>query len=397
MPADSILVFLLLFVSAGAGWFGARWYAGRGRVSEQQRVNPGYLRGLSYLLEDKPDKAIEVFVSLIEVDNETIETHFALGSLFRRRGEVDRAIRIHQNIIARPNLPRAQRDQALHALAEDYLRAGLLDRAEKLFDRLVASPSLKGSALEKLIGIYEQQHDWNQAIAVRGRLDRRGPDNERIIAHYYCELAAEAAAEHDHAAARVNLKKARATGAWQPRGALMRARLALSEGDQKAAARLFRRVVESDGKFITEVWPAMRDCLAAVDGEGGFGRYLETLLRKQPDLNPDVAYAAIVHADLGSPAAARCVEQLIRGTPPLEGALLALEAIDAEGPIDRDRLDQVAAAIAALLANRSAYHCHHCGYQSDQLYWQCPGCKSWDTIRPNTRLSTDRLALGDGK
>ncbi len=398
MQADSLLVFLLLFLAAGAGWAGARWYFGRRRETPSRPVSPDYLKGLSYLLEDKPDKAIEVFVSLMEVDNETIETHFALGSLFRRRGEVDRAIRIHQNIIARPNLPRTQRDQALYALAEDYLRAGLFDRAEKLFDRLVASSSLKTAALAKLTRIYEEQKDWNQAISARRRRpDGRSAENEQIVAHYYCELAEDAMSQRDLVAARQLLKKARSIGPWQPRGALMRARLALAEGDKKTASRLFRRIVESDGRFVTEVWPALREGLEDGEGRGSFGRFLDTVIRKQPAMDYDVAYGAIMHGDVASAPAARCVERFVRDSPPLRAALTELGSVTADEPLEGEALQRVAAALGALLRNRSAYLCSDCGYRSDQLYWQCPSCKNWDTIRPNTRLPVERLALAGGK
>jgi lipopolysaccharide biosynthesis regulator YciM len=161
MPADSAFLLALLFVLAAAGgWFFARMTGSSERQDKRgEDFSADYFAGLNFLLNEEPDKALEVFVRMVDVDSETIETHFALGNLFRRRGEVDRAIRIHQNIFERPDLPRPLRDQALRALADDYLKAGLFDRAETFLLRLAERPVYEEQALQRLVEIYEQERD----------------------------------------------------------------------------------------------------------------------------------------------------------------------------------------------------------------------------------------------
>lgn len=399
MPADSLLLLLFFFLAVAGGWFAARYVdARRRRRQGGPGLNPGYVKGLNYLLDDNHDKAIEVFISMMEVDNETVETHFALGSLFRRRGEVDRAIRIHQNLIARPNLGKAHRDQALFALADDYLRAGLLDRAEALFEKLAENPDKRAAALDKLVTIYEQEHDWDKAAAARRSLPADHPQHRpQVISHYHCELAREALAKCDYVTARQELKRSQQGGPWLLRGALMRAHIAQVENDTKTAARLYKRAVEHDGAFLTEVWPALREVCEPGDGRASFARYLETLLRKQPAMAAEIAHAAIVHEDLSGEPVRRCVADFMVANRTLREAIGHMGLLDADGRLPDAALDGVAAGLRVLLRNRAAYKCVECGYASDQLYWQCPGCKNWDTVRPNTRIPEKRLALAADK
>lgn len=396
MPADSLALLVFFFIAAACGWAAGRFFSRSPRQTPQRSINPEYLKGLNYLLEDNPDKAIEVFVSMMAVDNETVETHFALGSLFRRRGEVDRAIRIHQNLIARPNLGREHRDQALFALAEDFLRAGLLDRAENLFEKLADQSSKRSAALEKLTSIYEQQKDWNQAICARRKLG--GNDaSDRIVAHYYCELAREAFDRCDDAGARQLLKKAHSTGPWLVRGALMRAAVAQREGDLRTARRLYRKVIEHDARFLTEVWASLRAVFESNSSARGFSTLLDSMVRKRPATSSQLAYAAIVHSDIELEAARDGLLGFLETNSTLSEALTAMKVVCSDQPATDDQLECIASGLRALLRNRAGYLCEHCGYASEKLYWQCPGCRTWDSIRPNTEIPVDRLALGSGK
>ena len=203
MPTESTFLLAGLFLLlAAAGWTMGR-FGERDEAEAPPPLNIDYLKGLNFLLNEQTDQALEHFLKMVRVDDKTIETHFALGNLFRRRGEVDRAIRIHQNIIARPDIASEQRDQALYSLAKDYLGAGLLDRAEKICTRLAAGSRYQVQALEALCRIYEQEHEWQQAIDAGKRLELLGGKSLGLqIAHYYCELAESAAAADFVAAGR---------------------------------------------------------------------------------------------------------------------------------------------------------------------------------------------------
>ena len=168
MTIDSSAILILLLMAAAAlGWLFAQWERSGRHDSSFKQVSAEYFKGLNYLLNEQPDKAIEVFIKMAEVDSDTVETHFALASLFRRRGEVDRAIRIHQNLIARPSLSRMHRAQALFELAQDYLRAGLLDRAESILLEMLDTPPYTDTAFRCLISLYDQHKDWAQALSMR--------------------------------------------------------------------------------------------------------------------------------------------------------------------------------------------------------------------------------------
>src|SRR5450432_143052 len=198
LPAWFLIVAALVVgILAGHFGWGRRWPKSIGKL------HADYLTGLDYLVSEQPDRALDTFLKLMDANADTIETHFALGALYRRRGEVERAIRIHRNLLARDGLAPAHREQALLALAQDYLRAGLLDRAEGLFQQVSEVPRLRASALDALRLVYERQHDWQQALGVYRQLARLKAAPPRIVAaHYLCELAALAIERSDAVEAR---------------------------------------------------------------------------------------------------------------------------------------------------------------------------------------------------
>jgi lipopolysaccharide biosynthesis regulator YciM len=256
MPTESTFLLAGLFLLlAAAGWAMGRF----GERDEEQPpppLNIDYLKGLNFLLNEQTDQALEHFLEMVRVDDKTIETHFALGSLFRRRGEVDRAIRIHQNIIARPDLAAEQRDQALYSLAKDYLHAGLLDRAENLFSRLSQGSRYQVQALESLCRIYEQEKEWERAVDAAEKLEVLGGRSLALqIAHYYCELAEAAAQRNDYSAARAYVKKAQTGRPRTMRGALTRAHIAQETHDSKTALRLYHRLIDENTYLIAEALP----------------------------------------------------------------------------------------------------------------------------------------------
>src|SRR5450631_2719517 len=244
MPELSLLTWmvgvaaLILGILAGHFGWGRRWPA------PLSRMHPDYLAGLDFLVTEQPDRALDMFLKLMDANADTIETHFALGSLYRRRGEVERAIRIHQNLLARDALAPEHRELALLALAQDYLRAGLLDRAEALFQQVSEVPRLRASALDALRLVYEQQHDWQQALGAYRQLARVKAAPPRIVAaHYLCELATLAIERGDTMDARRLLREARAEAKPFSRAALLRAEIAERDAQPELAVRLLRQAL----------------------------------------------------------------------------------------------------------------------------------------------------------
>ena len=251
-------LFLLLPVAAISGWVAGRRSKPDVQDARQNTISPIYLKGLNYLLNEQPDKAIDVFIKLLEVDSDTIETHLALGSLFRRRGEVDRAIRIHQNLIARPSLTKEQRSQSLFELGQDYLRAGLLDRAEALFSDLIVSAPHTEVALNYLIDIYQQEKDWEKAIETARRIEvKTGNKQYMRVAHYYCELAEQAIQKGDKIRAHKLVKKALNTNKNSVRASLLDGKLEIQNGNDKTAIKSLRRVEQQDISYLGEAIPLL--------------------------------------------------------------------------------------------------------------------------------------------
>ena len=393
MPTESTFLLAGLFLLlAAAGW-------ALGRFGERDEVegappplNIDYLKGLNFLLNEQTDQALEHFLKMVRVDDRTIETHFALGSLFRRRGEIDRAIRIHQNIVARPDIAAEQRDQALFSLAKDYLRAGLLDRAEKLFLRLSQGSRFQVEALEQLCRIYEQEHEWQKAIDAGQKLEGlSGRSLELQIAHYYCELAEHAAANKDYRAARAFVKKSQSGRSRTLRGALTRANIARDTNDIKTALRLYHRIIDENTYLITEALPRLVETYNLDGSPEQLERSLDAMLKKNPELKTEVAYTAIVN-DIGAVSVIdACVEDYMLNEPTL-AEFVDMQTIEQGDAVDRvAALNRVRSALSKLAAGTPRYQCKECGFSSQKLLWQCPSCKDWETQRPFNTVQFDSL------
>jgi lipopolysaccharide biosynthesis regulator YciM len=328
---------------------------------------------------------------MVRVDNKTIETHFALGNLFRRRGEVDRAIRIHQNIIARPDIAAEQRDQALFSLAKDYLKAGLLDRAEKMFSRLADGSRYQVEALERLCRIYEQEHEWQKAIDASQQLEvLSGRSLALEIAHYYCELAEQAATENDYSAARQFVKKSQAGRPRTLRGALTRAEIAHDTDDTKTALRLYHRVLEEHTYLITEALPQLVEIHESEGSIKTLEKSLEVIFRKNPEFKTDVAYTAIVNDIGGIDIIDECVEEYMLNEETL-AEFIDLHHLQNGGEDRMAALNKIRTALSKLATSTPRYTCRECGFSSRKLLWQCPSCKDWETQRPAAQIRFDSL------
>ncbi len=392
MPTESTFLLAGLFLLlAAAGWAMGR-FGERDDEDAPPPLNIDYLKGLNFLLNEQTDQALEHFLRMVRVDDKTIETHFALGSLFRRRGEVDRAIRIHQNIIARPDLAAEQRDQALYSLAKDYLGAGLLDRAEKLFVRLAQGSRYQVQALEALGGIYEQEREWEKAIDAGQRLEVLGGRSLALqIAHYLCELAEAAAANNDYASARKYVKKAQAGRPRTMRGALTRAHIARDTDDNKTALKLYHRIIDENTYLIAEALPEIVAIYEREDATAELESALRALLKKNPETNSLVAYTAIVNDLGGIPVIDDCVEQYMLNEPTL-GEFVELQQLSTgDKGSNASALAKVRGALSKLASATPRYQCQECGFSSQRLLWQCPSCRNWETQRPASRVQFDTV------
>ncbi|MGA9851578.1 MAG: lipopolysaccharide assembly protein LapB [Gammaproteobacteria bacterium] len=385
MTIDSTAIIILLLIAAAVlGWLLARWGRSSKRDSHFKFVSAEYFKGLNFLLNEQPDKALEVFIRVAEVDSDTVETHFALGSLFRRRGEVDRAIRIHQNLIARPNLTRDHRAQALYELAQDYLRAGLLDRAESLLLELLDMPNYTDLALHSLISLYEQQKDWEQAIAMRRRLQAlTGFSQEETISQYFCELAQTALASKDMALGRRFLKRAQSHDPHCVRANLLLAQIAETDQEWVRSQLHYKHVLEHEIRYATEVLPALARVTRQVNGRASLETVLTDLRNNNPKASGYLAIAAILDPELDDPVSRACVADYLRTEPSLRGLYeMFVSFAQRNGVAQVADLEPLQIAVRNLLKNGPRYRCEECGFRSKTLYWQCPSCKTWNRTMP---------------
>jgi lipopolysaccharide assembly protein B len=393
MPTEAtFLLAALLIIWAASGWAFGR-FSDKDRDAPPSRISADYIRGLNLVLSRRTDEALELFLQMAKVDDETLETHFALGHLFRRRGEVERAIRVHQNLLARPNLNDEQRHQALYALGEDYLGAGLYDRAEKLFLEVSESGTSSNAALERLVYIYEREREWKKAIETHRRLEVQSGEKSGKVAHYYCELAEQALHDGNPGVARDYLKNTVRSETGALRGTLIRAAIAKSEGDFTQALGLYQHVLERDRTFISEVLPDFYACFAATGRVAEFETYIENLAHSDPRVANEIAYAAIIGDLMESPALVSCVEDFVLGDPIL-GNLVDAEELQSEDKDQRTAaLARVAGALRKLALSNARYRCTNCGYSTQRFIWHCPSCKLWDTTRPIQRFPVESVIV----
>ncbi len=373
---------LLLPVAVVSGWLAARF--DQRRPGRQKLDLPAaYFQGLNYLLNEQPDKAIEVFLRVLEVNSETVETHLALGSLFRRRGEVERAIRIHQNLIARPTLDKEQRTKALLELGQDYFKAGLLDRAENLFLELTEVRAHSEPALRQLLHIYQQERDWEKAISIARKLARASDKNmDPVIAQYWCELAEAAMARGNLPQAHEALREALKTDRQCVRASILSGDLAMKEKDPREAIKIWRRIEEQDARYLGEVAQRIADAYRQIDDPADMSDYFRQAHAHSGDQAMALILAGIIRQQDGRKAAEKFLIEWLRGKPNVHGLheLISLNLEEAQGQTRQD-LMLLKVIIESLREQQQGYVCEQCGFKARKLHWLCPGCNRWNTVR----------------
>ena len=390
MPTESAFLLAgLLFIAAALGYVFAKYGDREAEELPEKSRGPEYLRGINFLLDEESDRALEVFTRLAEVEGDVLETHFALGNLFRKRGETDRAIRVHQNIMARPGLGKDDRAQAEFALAEDYMSAGLLDRAENLYLELRKYPEYRARALGRLMRIFEQSREWEQAIEVHAELEKLGKHDGvpmGHIAHYYCELAEQARLARDYPTARGLLKKADACRPRSVRTNLVRADLARDSGQWRDAVRLYRKVADEAPYLLREVVPRLAAGSREQEDTASFGRFLAKAIGRGDEAVAAIAMAVVADDEIQEDAGLDAVQQFI-GTDAALAELVDIERIgQAEPEQRRAEINRLRKVLRRLVSNSAAYRCSNCGYASLMLHWQCPSCRQWEKGRPDNRV-----------
>lgn len=388
---DLLLLALLLAAVAIGWWLGRRSVAGNDETTSQARLSRDYFVGLNYLLNEEPDRAIETFVNALEVNSDTIETHIALGSLFRARGEADRSVKIHQNLLARPALTPAQGQRVQLELARDFLKLGLHDRAERLLQgitREAQDDELRLAAKRLLVDLLEREKAWQAALEVAvPELVHEQEELRRAASHWLCELAEQALQQASPGPARKQLRQALSIDPQCVRATWLLARLEHDTGHYKAEAKLLKRIPDQDLDFSPIILEPLAEAYRRLEDPRGFENYLVTLIERAPFTSALLALAkSRQHHDGNAAAEALIREQLLR-TPSLRALdyLMDLYARDADAE-ERERIELLKQHTEALLARHPRFRCRRCGFSGERLHWQCPSCREWGTTKPVTGI-----------
>jgi lipopolysaccharide biosynthesis regulator YciM len=373
---------LALPVFFAFGWFAARVDI-RQIIRESRALPLSYFKGLNFLLNEQPDKAIEAFIEVVKVDPQTIELHFALGGLFRRRGEVERAIRMHQNLVERPDLAAEQKLMALYELAQDYFKAGLLDRAEELFLKLEGT-SYAEQALRFVLEIYEQEKDWHKAIGIAGKLETvSGRSYQKEIANFRCELALNELMQSRPDAARPHLEQALAHHRLCVRANMLLGDLEIAAKQPQAAIEAWTRIEGQNPQYLALVAERIFNAYKQMGRLEEGVNLLRGYLAKYPSLDLlNVVFQGMLESQ-GTEPAYRLARDELRRMPTLLGLDKLLEAQMLEAPLDRRRdLELVRELVNQHTRSLAMYKCDSCGFRARQYYWHCPGCAEWETYSP---------------
>ena len=386
MLLNNALLLVLLVLAVAAGWTlgrsGLRMdMAGRVQLPSQ------YYRGFNFLLDGEEEDAVDAFTEALAVNEETLDTHIALGSVLRKRGEVDRAIRIHQNLLKRPQLSVVQLHQSHLELARDFIAAGLYDRAEQLLVDLAAQSSeFSATAQRHLLDVYEAQRDWSAAVTIAEELIAladnegqsaagQGQPAQQLRGHYLCEQAEQALESGDHGAAKSFYEQALRDQPRELRALMGLVRCALNDSNRALAMTYFSRVMGSNRRCTPEMLGLLRDvCRAESDSD----RYLSSLQRYY-DQQRSPLLALALSEELTRREGFEASRLFLRSTldqyPSASvAASLALGVLESEqARPERDVLEQ-------LIRNDHGYQCDHCGFTGKTRHWRCPGCRHWDSL-----------------
>ena len=379
-----IWLLLLVLLAIIIGWLLGRWQPFKKKSKQQQpdRFSESYARGLNYLLSDDSDSAIKIFTDLIEVNKETIEIHIALGNLFRSKGEVDRAIKVHQNLLARPNLTKKQRHMAISELASDYLKAGLLDRAEKLYREMIELKSNTREAYRRLLDLYITEKSWQEAVDCAQELYQKGESEAGVVlSQCLCEIGSSAIDSGNNRLARKSLDRALEVDTACVRASLLLIQLNLNTDRSADAKRIFQRLVRQNPEYMgLYIEPAGN---IFINKEP---RVYQEFLQNQYQQHPStrLAMALLEHyANNNEIEKARgFLSDILHQSPSFEAFDFALRFLKSNPDQLGETWEALSIFLKTLQSRKSEFSCSRCGYESHAIQWLCPSCRNWSSMKP---------------
>jgi len=379
------LLFLLLPVAAAYGWYMGRRNAQQTKQDEANRLSREYVAGVNLLLSNQQDKAVDLFLDMLKEDTGTVEAHLTLGNLFRSRGEVDRAIRIHQTLMESASLSYDQRLLAVQQLGRDYMAAGMYDRAEDMFNQLVDETDFRVSALQQLLQIYQATSEWQKAIDVAERLVKLGKDKQRgEIAHFYCELALQQMGNEDMDRAMALLKKGAAADRDSARVSIMMGRVFMASGEYGKAVECLLKVIDQDKDLVSETLEMLQTCYLQLGKTDEWAAFLQRCVEENTGAAAELMLAEIVERREGADAAQGYVTRQLQRHPTMRvfHKLMDYHLNEAEEGRAKESLMVLREMVGEQVRSKPRYRCHKCGFTAYTMYWHCPSCRAWSTVKP---------------
>lgn len=380
------LLFLLLPVAAAYGWYMGRRSAQQDKQQDANRLSREYVAGVNFLLSNQQDKAVDLFLDMLKEDSNTVEAHLTLGNLFRSRGEVDRAIRIHQALMESASLTFEQRLLAVQQLGRDYMAAGLYDRAEDMFNQLVNEDDFRIFALQQLLVIYQATSEWQKAIDVAEKLVKLGKEARRIeIAHFYCELALQAMGSDDLDKAMGLLKRAAAADKQCARVSIMVGRIFMAQEDYSKAVEVLKRVLDQDKELISEALPMLHECYPHLpQQQNDWADFLKRCVGENTGATAELMLAEVIEQQEGRDVVQVYINRQLQRHPTMRVfyRLMDYHLADAEDGRAKESLLLLRDMVGEQIRTKPRYRCHKCGFTAHSMYWHCPSCRAWSSVKP---------------
>lgn len=379
------LLFLLLPVAAAYGWYMGRRSAQQSKQEDASRLSRDYVAGMNFLLSNQQDKAVDLFLDMLKEDTGTVEAHLTLGNLFRSRGEVDRAIRIHQTLMESASLTYDQRLLAIQQLGKDYMAAGLYDRAEDMFSQLVDETEFRIGAMQQLLQIYQATSDWQKAIDVAERLVKLGKENHRLeIAHFWCELALQQMGNGEMDKAMVLLRKGASADSSSARISIMMGRVWMSKGDYAKAVESLQRVIDQDRELVSETLEMLQTCYLQLGKEAEWEHFLRRAVEENTGATAELMLAQLLEQRQGVDVAQTYITRQLQQHPTMRvfHKLMDYHLSEAEEGRAKESLGVLRDMVGEQVRSKPRYRCTKCGFTAYTLYWHCPSCRAWSTVKP---------------
>ncbi len=379
------LLFLLLPVAMGYGWFMGRNSVKQNDHSAKQELSIKYSTGLNYLLSNQQDKAIDFLLEALKVEDDSVEAHFAMANLFRRRGELDRALKVHEHLVRQKHLPNSAKQQAVFELAKDFLSAGLYDRAEAMFHKLLKSKIYGLKSLSALMQIYQSTKDWQQGIALKKAIAKT-QDKKLLhtLANFYCELATIALEQDKFIEVIELLENALNHDPNSSRANWLMAQIYENHQQYNEACLCYKAIYEQDKEFFPDVIEKMFLCYQALDAEKEFFQFIRKVYDETGSTSALIKYLSHIEQSKGSNHAKNFILSALKRRPTIRGFkhFVKMQMGDSQPESTTDNLEVITELVAAYLNVKHRYSCRNCGFNSGTHYWSCPSCHDWEQLKP---------------